>query len=137
MKTGPHNGLYQRLLDGKFKGEPPSTSSSLRRKNPREHNRRVAIRALYRRQNDGKKLKKFGKWVRSIRTRLKKSRNEFAKLVGVSRVTIVRWELALGHMPATYPKKNKHGKLIPSNMERLQELDVLCKELKESNTEVE
>lgn len=137
MKTGPRNNFYQKLLDGKFEGKPPKTSSSMRRSNPREHNRRVAIRALYRRNHDGKKLKKFGKWVRSIRTQLKKSRNEFARMVGVSRITIVRWELALGHMPATYQKKNKHGKLIPSNMERLNQLSALCKDLKASGTEPE
>lgn len=137
MKPGPRNGFYRTLLEGKYNGEPPEVTASLRKKNPREYSRRTMCRALWRRLHNKKDLQKFGKRVRSIRRQMKKSIAEFAKIVGVSRVTIVRWERGLGHMPSTWTTKNKHGKKVPSNMQRIEELEQLCAQMKESGTEFE
>lgn len=134
MKSGPRNGLYRTLLEGRYNGEPPSISRSL---SNRENNRRGAVRALYRRIHDRKKFRELGSWVRSIRKSLGKSQSKFAEMVGVSTITVKRWENGLGHMPTTWKGKNKKGKPIPSNMDRLKQLEALSKDLKKSNLEIE
>lgn len=135
MKTGPKGTqFYQSLLREKFDGKYPGP---VRKRNLREENRRKMLRAIYRREHERDKYQKFARWVRSIRASMKKSRKEFASLVGVSEITLRRWEYGLGHLPATWKKKNKHGQEVPSNMERLRKLAALSKDLKRSGTEFE
>jgi DNA-binding transcriptional regulator YiaG len=137
MKTGPRGGLYKRMLEGKFKGQEPAIPYALKKKNPREASRRKAIRTILRRQEHHETLKKFGAWVRELREYTKRNRKDFGKLIGVSEMTIRRWETALGTLPAQWRPKNKKGKRIQSNAERLDSLGETIEQLKKSKTPFE
>lgn len=134
MKPGPRNGLYRTLLEGRYKGEAPETS---RRMNTRELNRRFAVRALHRRIHEAQKFRKLGSWVLAIRKRMEKSQSEFARMLGVSKVTIVRWERGLGHMPSRIQRKKKNGKPMPSNFARLERLDKISRDLAKQGIKLE
>lgn len=135
-KSGPQNGIYEKILL-KHKGKFPPLPNSLRHSNPLLYQRIKSARALWKRNNEPEKYKKFGKWVRSIRKRMRKTQSEFAHLLGVSKITIVRWENGLGHMAATWSKKSKGGKTQISTMERLENLDSMTKEFKKRKLKLE
>ena len=135
-KSGPKDGVYEKLLT-KYEGEYPPLPNKLKRTNPLLHSRIKAARAVWRRQHDAKKYLKFAKWVRAIRKRMHKSQSEFARLLGVTKVTVTRWECGLGHLPATWPKRMKSGALQPSTMDRLKNLDSMSREFKKKGIKLE
>jgi DNA-binding transcriptional regulator YiaG len=63
--------------------------------------------------------------VRGIRKRMKLSQSEFGYEIGVSEITIRRWENAHAVSPNRY------------HMARLKELSVVCSKMKKSGNEFE
>jgi ribosome-binding protein aMBF1 (putative translation factor) len=111
-KTGRQNGLYRKLLGRKARAKsPPRPGKKWSELSSLENSRLRGVRALWFRKNHASKFKRTAKWVKAIRSRLKMSQKEFAKAVGVSKITVRRWECALGHTP------------LPRQMKRLKELD--------------
>lgn len=112
-KTGPKKGLYQKLMQTGGIDRPYSELSE------REQHRLHDLRAMERRALDkGGKYSKLSRWVKSIRKRLGYSQPKFAKTVGVSVITIRRYECALGSYPS------------PQTMKRLKELAKMCQKLR-------
>lgn len=79
-------------------------------------------RAKFRSMKDKEKYATFAEQVRSIRSALGKTRREFARMVGVSIITIKRWEFGMGYMPSSRRRRNKYGRVYLSNKERLAKL---------------
>ena len=101
--SGPKNGLYQKLLaKGRIPKKPYSKLSKL------ERSRLHDLRAMERR-SDGK-YKRLALWVKGVRDRLKIGQKEFAEKLGVSVITVRRYECSLGSYPS------------PATMERLRVL---------------
>lgn len=94
-------------------------------------------RARFRAESNPKAYKKFARWVRKIRRQFDKSQEEFARMVGVSIRTIIRWEGAVGWMPSINKNKTVNGKLLPSNIERLTKLGELAEDLRRTGTKFE
>jgi len=84
-----------------------------------------AVRALFRKREEPKKFRALARWVRSIRKGMKKSKGRFAVILGVSVLTVRRWENQHGRMPS------------PKNMKRLESLERTLKRLKEEGLEFE
>jgi DNA-binding XRE family transcriptional regulator len=84
-----------------------------------------------------KVYREMADWVRSIRKRLGVTQPKFAAMVGVSVVTLQRWEYAQGHMPGGWTTKNVHGRKVVSNMQRLKQLEKLADDLEKSGTPFE
>lgn len=86
-------------------------------------------RAKFRKEHDPR-YKKFGEWMRALRASLEMSQEEFAKVMGVSYMTIRRWELGWGH----FPKEEHRIKLrdISSNLKGFKPWDMTWKRGKEN-----
>ena len=105
--SGPTGGLYRKLFaKGTLLSKPYSKLSDL------EKSRRHDLRAMERLLDAGSaKYEKLARFVRAIRRKLDVGQAEFAAMVGVSTITIRRYECALGSYPSD------------ATMKRLQELD--------------
>jgi DNA-binding transcriptional regulator YiaG len=104
--SGPKDGLYRKLFDkGALLNKPYSKLSEL------EKSRRHDLRAMQRRKDEGRKYEYLAVWVKDIRTKFKVGQAEFAEMLGVSTITVRRYECALGSYPSD------------ATMKRLQELD--------------
>jgi ribosome-binding protein aMBF1 (putative translation factor) len=58
-------------------------------------------RARWRRDNHTAKYQELAAWVRRIREQMRMFQSAFAEHLGVSEITVRRWELAWGYMPCS------------------------------------
>lgn len=93
--SGPKNGLYRKLFNnGVLLKKPYSKLSQL------EKSRLHDLRAMERREHDGRRYEYIATLVKDIRARYKVGQAEFAEMLGVSTITVRRYECALGSYPS-------------------------------------
>lgn len=61
--------------------------------------RQKTIEARRRSKKQPRVYREIADYVRGVRERLKMTQREFAELLGVSEISVRRWETALGHKP--------------------------------------
>lgn len=100
-----------------------------------DKSRILGARAAWRRKNQGDEYKSIGAWVKAIREGMKKTRAEFAKILGINASTLNRWEEGRGYFPSENPRWSKKGKKQLSNMARLRGLESTLARLKSEGLE--
>lgn len=138
VETKPKKGIYspEDILK-KSKGELPAYNRLLLSTDPKAYEAIKYARTLWRRRHNSKKYLRFGKRVLGIRKRMKKSQTQFALIMGVSVITIRRWENGHGHSPATWKRPARNGRKSLSNAEMLESLEVMLKDFKKKKIPLE
>jgi DNA-binding transcriptional regulator YiaG len=114
---------------------PPKPKIAWRKMDTSVASRFKTRRARFRAKHD-KTFAETGRWIRSIREQMGKTQKEFAFMVGVSVITLRRWELGWGHAPSLTKRRDAKGKLLPSNRERLVKIAKMVESLKASGAKV-
>jgi DNA-binding XRE family transcriptional regulator len=66
---------------------------------PTSRSRLKERRARWRKINEAQKYAELAAWVRRIREHMRMFQSAFAEYLGVSEISVRRWELAWGYMP--------------------------------------
>lgn len=105
MKRGPSGrNLYMGLIE-KLDGAEPASDKPWKKLSKKQQSRLHDLRALHRRRTQSVKFQKIAKFVKSVRKKIGVSQERFAGILGVSTITVKRWEFGSGHVPSEQSMK--------------------------------